>query len=226
MAAFRRAAAMGAQWIETDVCLLGDGTPILFHDHTFERTIGLSRKVREAEWAEVRHWRSHLPWDGDPALTAIPRLDEALQEIHRLGLSLNLELKIHDGEGDALVEAALPLLRKHADDGGSLLISSFEHRALEQVREQQTDWDLGYLCAGIPPDWQAIADELRLASFHPEYRSLTAARAQAVLEAGYELYAYTPNRAEEVTDLRAWGVTGVITDDVREFADWKEVFHL
>ena len=37
LAAFREAAAQGARWIEFDVSLLGDGTPVIFHDPTLDR---------------------------------------------------------------------------------------------------------------------------------------------------------------------------------------------
>ncbi|MEL6197918.1 MAG: glycerophosphodiester phosphodiesterase family protein, partial [Pseudomonadota bacterium] len=37
LTALRRAAAMGAAWVEVDVSLLGDGTAVLHHDATLER---------------------------------------------------------------------------------------------------------------------------------------------------------------------------------------------
>ena len=38
LAGLRRAAALGARWVEVDVRLTADGVPVLLHDATLERT--------------------------------------------------------------------------------------------------------------------------------------------------------------------------------------------
>ena len=48
LGAIRTAAAQGAWWIEFDVSLLGDGTPILHHDSTLDRCTDKSGALRSA----------------------------------------------------------------------------------------------------------------------------------------------------------------------------------
>lgn len=42
LAAFRLAAESGCRWIETDVDVMGDGTPIIIHDTRLDRTTNRS----------------------------------------------------------------------------------------------------------------------------------------------------------------------------------------
>ena len=218
--AFRHAAELGARWIETDVCLLGDGTPILFHDPTFDRRTGRTGAVRTSTWADARALDAGGGFGDAYAGTPIPRLDEALPQIAALGLGLNLELKLHEREREALVETVLPIVDRLWPDERRLIVSSFDAEGLALVRERRPRTTLGYICRDIPADWQAMGERLALLSFHPDYRNLHAQTARAVAAAGYELYAYTPNAAEDVTDMWDWGLTGVITDDLDAFSDW------
>ena len=203
VAAFERAAEQGVSWVETDVCLLGDGTPILFHDATFERCTGAQGRVRESDWAYAA-----------TLSPAIPRLDEALAAISALGLGLNLELKCHGDESDALVDAVLPAVDVfYRDHPAGLLVSSFAIGALERLRERRPDWPRGLICRAIPEHWRRLAADLDLVSIHPDYRSLTRDQVDAIHAAGYAIYPYTPNTRAAITRLRNWGVEGVITDD-------------
>src|SRR5215467_1491294 len=53
MAAFREATAVGADGIEFDVRLTGDGVPVVIHDSTLRRTGGLQHRVADLTSAEI-----------------------------------------------------------------------------------------------------------------------------------------------------------------------------
>ena len=46
MPAFEAAAGAGVTWIETDVDIIADGTPILIHDSTLDRTTNRTSTTR------------------------------------------------------------------------------------------------------------------------------------------------------------------------------------
>ena len=47
LASFREARRRGARWVEIDVKLTADAVPILMHDASLKRTMGIDRRVAE-----------------------------------------------------------------------------------------------------------------------------------------------------------------------------------
>ena len=54
MTAFRRAAALGVDMIETDVRMTADGELVIMHDATVDRTTDGTGAVREMSFAQFR----------------------------------------------------------------------------------------------------------------------------------------------------------------------------
>ncbi|GAA4835241.1 glycerophosphodiester phosphodiesterase [Garicola koreensis] len=57
MAAFRRAAQLGYQYVETDVRTSADGELVLFHDETLDRITDGSGSLSEKTWAQLSQLR-------------------------------------------------------------------------------------------------------------------------------------------------------------------------
>ena len=95
LAAFRLASRQGARWLEFDVSLLGDGTPVLHHDKTLDRCTngtGALDRLTAADLAgiDAGSWFG-AQFTGEPLAT----LEQALDLIGELDLSANLEMKPH-----------------------------------------------------------------------------------------------------------------------------------
>ncbi|WP_337997771.1 glycerophosphodiester phosphodiesterase family protein [Oleispirillum naphthae] len=203
LAAFRAAARVGARWVETDVSLLGDGTPVICHDADLGRIAG--RRERLADLAAE-----------DLALLGVaekvPTLAAALEALDDFGLSVNLDVKAR-GDAEDLAAALVLELTRRPWPRERLLVSSFDAEVLAVLAAARPDIRLGILCEEIPDDWALQAARVRAVALHPYRRALSPAFAVEMLAAGLEIYAWTVNDPAEAMRLWGWGVTGVITDD-------------
>ncbi len=121
----RLAAEQGMKWVEVDVTLLVDGTPVLFHDRRLNRTTNkkgrlFSLNCSELETVDAGSWFSDQ-FSGEK----IPQLREALKLIKALGLGLNLELKTNGCSESRLVDTVLKTISEVEFPKDRLLVSSF-----------------------------------------------------------------------------------------------------
>jgi len=105
IAAFREAIRLGAQMIEFDVALTGDGKLVLMHDHTIDRTTNGSGKPEDWLLADLKtldagSWKNKR-FTGE----RIPTLGEALDFMPR-----NIWLNVHLKGGAELAEKSARLI--------------------------------------------------------------------------------------------------------------------
>jgi glycerophosphoryl diester phosphodiesterase len=96
MAAFEAAIAAGADGIEFDVRLSGEGVPVIIHDDTLQRTHGLRRRVAEMQSEELRS-------------VGVPSLRDLFELMSGNDLILCLEIK---GSSRELAEKCCELVRE------------------------------------------------------------------------------------------------------------------
>lgn len=224
LTAFELALGQGADLIELDVQLDGDGTVVVHHDPTLERTTDApSRFPDRAPWDLRTFRRAELAgldavWPA--GRVAGPRcglatLDEVLQRLEGR-TRLLLELK-DPGRHDDLVVATLAALRRAPawlddGDGGAVTVQSFDHAAVAAVRDE-----LGGRVAyawvyddGIVPDLTTVPAWVRdlALAHHVVDRDLVA----AVHDVGRRVLPWTVNDAARMRELLDVGVDAIITD--------------
>jgi len=92
LAAIRLAASLGFSGVEFDVMLAGDGTPVLIHDETLERTTGVKGEVALTPYRDLEK-------------LGIPRFQDAARLCRELGVWANVEIKPAQGHSRATGEA-------------------------------------------------------------------------------------------------------------------------
>jgi len=212
LAGIRVAARLGFRAVEFDVMLSGDGTPVLIHDETLERTTDGAGRVCDTP---------------DPLLFAldaghgerIPRFAEAAALCRELGLLANVEIKPAAGNELATAEV---VARQTADlwRGAQVppLISSFSLAALAVARDVAPEISRGILFEAAPRDWLAQVHRLRAISLHCDAdlvrdEVLAEARAHDI-----PVLCYTVNSEKQAEMLFARGVSGLFTDRLDLFA--------
>ncbi len=111
LAAIRHCESIGVDIIEIDVALTSDGTPVLMHDDTVDRTTDGSGAIIELPLERVRGLRLRSGLGGrDAELTdeAIPTLEEALEYLRgRFLVNLDMKAEAFDQAYDVVAELGM-----------------------------------------------------------------------------------------------------------------------
>ncbi len=83
--AIQKAIAYGAKYIEIDVQFSSDGIPLLYHDDHLNRTSGITGKLQQYAFAELKHFRANEPERlnhqfSDVKIEALQRLVDIMQQ--------------------------------------------------------------------------------------------------------------------------------------------------
>ncbi|MBC8159434.1 MAG: glycerophosphodiester phosphodiesterase, partial [Alphaproteobacteria bacterium] len=93
IAAFRKAAELGAKWVEFDAKLTRDNHAIIMHDDELDRTTNGVGKVAQTDWADISGLDAGS-WYGDEfAGEPVPTLSATIRALAELGLGANVEIK-------------------------------------------------------------------------------------------------------------------------------------
>jgi glycerophosphoryl diester phosphodiesterase len=94
------------------------------------------------------------------------------------------------------------------------LLSCYSEDALAAAREAAPALPRALLLHTLPADWPERLVRLGCVALVANHKVLTADVVQAARAAGHRVLCYTPNEAERIAELAAWGVDGIITDAV------------
>jgi glycerophosphoryl diester phosphodiesterase len=211
IASLRKAAELGAGWVEFDVKLSRDGVPVLFHDDTLDRTTDGTGAVADKTFSELKtldagSWYGRA-FAGEP----VPSLEAALTEAAALGLGCNIEIKPARGADTATARAAGETVTR-TGLSVPVLFSSFSEAALTALRDAFPVLPRALLARRWPADWAERLDRLGCCDFHLRQQILSQKRAAAIRDAGIRLRAFTVNRRRRAETLYAWGVDAVFSD--------------
>lgn len=213
IASIRTAAELGVKWVELDVKLTRDQVPIIFHDEELDRTTSGSGLVKNFDWKDLQELDAGS-WFGESFIgTPIPTLEETVDELTRLGLGFNLEIKPCPGREKETTEVALDLMSRIWDNHDGLLISSFQHVSLETAMDMASDWARGLLLdTEWPPNWKELAEYLDVVSVNINGNEVTREQVEDIIDQEKMVMAYTINDPRRALILEAWGVDAVFTN--------------
>ena len=212
LAGIRLAARLGFQAVEFDVMLSADGTPVLIHDETLERTTNGAGRVCDTPDAVL------FALDAGNG-ERIPRFADAAALCRELGLLANVEIKPAAGHEVATAEVVARLTAEHWREANvPPLISSFSIAALEVARDLAPEVRRGVLFEKPPADWLAQLRRLQAVSLHCDAdllddKVLAEARAHDI-----PVLCYTVNTEKQAKMLFARGVSTLFTDRLDLFA--------
>ncbi len=206
LGAIRLGASMGFKAVEFDVMLAGDGTPVVIHDETVDRTTDGHGEVSKLSFSELSRFKNKNN-------EKIPKYEEAVALCLELGICANVEIKPAQGHERKTGEV-VARLTKELWKGAPLapLLSSFSIDALAAARSVAPELPRGYLVDKIPRDWQDTMKRLACIALHCNRKSLTGDLAQEIHGAGYSILLWTVNDPAEAQRLLAMGADCLVTD--------------
>jgi glycerophosphoryl diester phosphodiesterase len=239
MPAARKAHEVGASGWELDVAMTADGELVLLHDDTLERTSDATQVYKDRQpWRVENFTLAELQqldfgsWfvredpfkqvaagavtpEEQAAIqgTQIPTLQEALEYTRAHQWFVNVEIKDATGTpADATIVKAVVDLIRELGMNELVLVSSFNHAYLKQVKALQPSLATGALVDKYQPDPVTLVKELGAQAYHPSRKVINAEQIQALRQEGFAVYVWTVNDEDEMRELIAMGVSGIITD--------------
>jgi len=214
LAAFRRAHADGASWVEFDAKLTRDGHVIVMHDETLERTTSGKGNVADRTLAELQALDAGSWFAPQFKGERIPTLVESMALFMELGMGFNIEVKPCPGREAETARACCDLIDRHWPRTAPVpVLSSFKRESLEAARTHAPHIPRGYLAEELGKTWRADVEALGCIAVHPGWKRLTRQQVRDIKEAGLKALVWTVNEPERARELVGWGVDSIITDD-------------
>lgn len=236
--AIKAGSQSGAEFIEIDVQLSKDGVPFIFHDGTPARTTNVedifperaNDAITSFTWDELQQLDAGSYFSGKFVGAKIPHFDDVpgaltgetgvFIEIKDPAKSLGVEKVVADAlANDEQWKALL--------EGGKIEVLGFDAASNERFAQLAPEVPLQQLTGTVPSAQELEHYATYADAFGTSYRSLDAAGAQRVKDAGLGLGVYTVNAPEAADEVLALGVeriTGDFPQQIDRHLEGQKVF--
>lgn len=211
LAAVDAARMIGADWIEVDLHVSGDGTPTVIHDQSVDRTTDGSGAVSRLDDDALSRLDAGS-WAGPGfAGQRLPKLDTLLKDVSTKGGRLLLELKGEWSPG-AVASVAGSIIDEGMAD--RVVVQSFSVPTLAHLRDIAPLVERCLLRTTPREDDMRVVDELQALAYNPSVRGFFTRRhvVDRFLDAGYGMFVWTVDEPASWERLLGAGVHGVITN--------------
>lgn len=216
LGAMRFGASMGFKGVEFDVMLAGDGTQVVIHDETVDRTTDGHGTVSKLTYQELLRVNIR---GGKEKHEKIPTFEQTARLCRELGLWANVEIKPALGYERRTGEAVARATRDYWQ-GAALkpVLSSFSTVSLAAAAAAAPELPRGLLVGRIPKHWRELMRDLGCVALHCNYRAITAALLKEIHAEGYGVLCWTVNDRRSAKKLSGWGVDCLVTDRLDRIA--------
>lgn len=198
MRGFRLALEHGADGVELDVQPAADGTPVVIHDLSLDRTTDRAGSVAALPWSAIARARSR----GEP----VPRLEEAAAWAAETGAWVNVEIKSPGAE-----QASVAAMRV-AGVMERTVFSSFLPQVLAEVGRVAPDAVRYFLTERWDGEVRRAVRELGAHGVCPHHSIATPALLKELRESGLGAVVWTVDDPARIRELLRTGVAAVITN--------------
>ena len=190
---------------ELDVQSTHDGAVVVMHDETVDRTTDGVGAVADLTLAEIQRLDAGSKFGAAFKDERIPTLDEVMKAV-RGRLGLNIEIKA------GAVERQVYRLMRSYEALATSLVSSFEWKALENIRALDPEVRIGLLAEKDRDILIDAASAMHAYSINPRFDMVDAAFCDKAHARGLKVLVWTVDAPEAMQILIGFGVDGIITN--------------
>lgn len=209
--AFKEALNFDIHGIELDVHKSKDGKLVVIHDEDIKRTFNGKGEIKDYTFKELREFNCKKEGFQNNNECRIPLLEEVFEIIRNKDVILNIEIKNDIIDYEYIEKDILELINKY-ECWSKILISSFNHKALERFKSLKHDARLGVLYEEEIPNIIEYAKELGAYAIHPAKSLVTEELVKNAHEVGIKVNVYTVNEEADIEKLKNYGVDAIFTD--------------
>jgi glycerophosphoryl diester phosphodiesterase len=209
LAAFKRAVALGATFIETDLQLTRDSRLVAMHDATVNRTTNGQGKVHDLTLMELRRLDAGSWFGSEFAGERIPTMDDILEFSKKHDVVFYLELKPGGSWGGE--HALVGALRESGEIPRSVVIS-FDADILARLRRIEPTIMTGLLYDGQIEEPLSKALEVGARQLAVRGDLVTPALLKDARKRDLQVVCWTVNHPAHIRMLLAAGVDGIMSD--------------
>jgi glycerophosphoryl diester phosphodiesterase len=209
LAAFERAVALGAGFIETDLHLTRDARFVAIHDPTLERTTNGKGNVRDSSLAEIRKLDAGLWFDREFMGQKVPTLEEIVEFAAKHDVIFYLELKYEAAWG--MHHSLVGALQKSGGAARSIIISSSEP-TLTALRQVDPSAMMGLIFDEANQDHTKAGIELGVRQLCPQYSLVTNEMVEQAHALDLQVATWTVDDAATMRAMIAAKVDGIMTN--------------
>jgi glycerophosphoryl diester phosphodiesterase len=220
IAAFERAAELGADAVELDVRLTADHVAVVYHYYYLENNSSTSGAIFGFTWKQLQQVEVRSRTNA-AAVGVISTLAEIL-EIFGGRIGLEIDMKGPEPEAPSIIGA---ILRKHKGIWHTLEVTSYDPALLLSIQEEcpglATDLLMPRSDAWMKPDvvqheaiHYARLAHARAVHLHPSM--LSAALVKAVRDQGIEVHAWDVNDEQSLGLVADLGIPRLDTDNLTQ----------
>jgi len=220
MFSFQRALEFGVDAVELDVHMTADQQVVVIHDFNLERTTDGTGYVRDLTLAELKELDAGSWYADAHRGLRIPTLAEVLAWAHDR-VWLLIEIKSERITYPGIERAVAELLRQY-DMVDQVLVISFDHLCLREIKNLEPQVATGPLYGGRLVDPGAVARLTGADVMRPHWRYATSADVQNLHAQGLGYMPWGANDLEVWRWLLSLDVDGLSADDpetLRELLD-------
>ena len=217
--AFQQALQKGADGVELDAKLTSDGHVIVIHDSTVDRTTDGKGRVASLTADAIRKLDAGKWFNEKFTGTKVPLLEEVFEIVGRDKM-VNIELTNYASPRDGLVAKVCELIKRH-NNQSQILFSSFFSSNLKAAAQILPEIPRALLAM---PGWGGLWARSfgfmfgDYQALHPHLSDASREQIQRAHRIKRRVHVWTVNMPEQISQLKEWGVDGIITDDPQTVA--------
>lgn len=198
------AAQLGADWVEVDLRVTADSTPVIAHDDSLKRVYGVDGLISEMSYAEVR------------AKAPVLTFAEVLDQCRALDMGIYLDIKAIDrAAGRTVLEQVAAAQAYH-----SVIFASFYPDIVSELKAHLPTLWTSILFASTHVDAAMLGRAVNADFVHPCWEGaseaphllLTDAWLRTVHDAGLGIITWAEERPHVIAELKRRGVIGICSD--------------